>query len=213
MQNLQNLEISTKELSELIKDVFMSKETVNQFGQAIKNPNLGDHDQSLINTFNVLIEISENLDTYNLNKFGMYEDTLIDQIEETYTEKNHINTYNWSSPLSNDLDFKVFQSDLDEDQYFVVMNVQDGYSDVRTGYNLQIGFYIEQRFFEWIYLFHELNTAMECFMIGDFCFDFDIFMEHGCYRVYNEELDLDNYDVYIGDYEDCKQWIENKEYE
>ena len=213
MTALQNFEISTKDLNELIKEIFMSHDTVNQFGQNIPNPNLGNHEETLINTFNVIIEISQQIDTYNLNQFGMYEDSLIDLIEENYSEINHVNTYNWNSPLTNDLDFKIFQCDHDQDQYFVVMNVHNGYSDVRCGYNLQIGFFIEQKYFEWVYLFHELDNSMGCFMIEDFCFDFDMFMEHGSYRVYNERLDLDNYDVYIGDYNDCKEWIKNKEYE
>ena len=213
MQNFQNLEITTKDLSELIKEVFMSSDTVNQFGQTIPNPNLGDYPQDQINTFNVLTEISENFDTYNLNQFGMYEDSLINQLEETYTEINHINTYNWSSPLTNELDFKVFQSDIDCDQYFVIMNVHNGYSDVRTGYNLQIGFFIEQRFFEWHSLFSELNSYNESFEIDGFCFDFTIFSEYECFNVYNPDLDIDLYDVYIGDYNDCQEWIKNKEYE
>ena len=205
-------EISTPELNQIIKDVFCSNDTVNQFGQTIPNPNVNEQDSTTINTFNMLIEMSENMDTFDLNKFGMYKDTLIDEIEETHTEINHINTYNWSSPLSNHLDFKVFQSDIDSDQYFIVMNVQNGYSDVRTGYNLQIGFFVDCRHFEWIYLFTELNSYTESFEIDGFYFDFNMFMEFGCFNVYNENFDIDLYDVCIGDYSDCKEWIENKEY-
>ena len=205
-------EISTAQFSDLIKDVFCSTDNVRQFGQSIPNPNNAEQDPTTINTFNMLVEMSENMETFDLNSFGMYEDTLIDTLELVYTEVNHINTYNWSSPISNHLDFKVFQSDVDEDQYFIVMNVQNGYSDVRTGYNLQIGFSIDCRHFDWCHIFTELNNYMESFEIKGFYFDFDMFMESGCFRVYNEDLEIDLCDVYIGNFEDCKQWIEDKEY-
>ena len=39
-----------------------------------------------------------------------------------------------------------------------------------------------------------------------------MFNEGGTFNIYNESLDIDLYDVYVGDYNDCIDYIKNKKY-
>jgi len=202
-------EITTNELETIFNAVYRKRETVNQFGQQIKNPNLSNfEDDALFDTLDLLKHLSnESYDTFDLTGFDMYSNEVYDILEYNFgciEEVAHINTYNWSAPVTNDLDFKVYKSDTNT---ILEVNVHNGYSDVRCGYGISFLF-IFDLVEDWIYLFEDVSY--KSFDLEGYSFDFSLFSESGVYSVYDHENNEDvEYDVYIGDLEDCKEYIAN----
>lgn len=204
-------QINTVQLESLFINKYRTKENVTLFGQTINNPNLNNfEDPTLIDTLEILKGLSnESYDTFDLSNLSMYDETIFPILEYNFgiiEEVAHINTYNWSSPLSNDLDFRVLNS---ETNTILLVNVHN-FGDPRGNYGLQFMF-IFDRVEDWFYLFEDLETY-KSFEINGICFDFNMFSEAGVFNVYDSNNDLDlEYDIYIGDFEDCQNWIkENK---
>lgn len=202
-------EISTNELETIFNSAYRTREEVIQFGQKIKNPNLRYiEDETLFDTLDLLKSLSnDSYDIFDLTGYNMYSEEVYDILEYNFgyvEEVAHINTYNWSAPVTNDLDFKVYKT---ETNTILEVNVQNGYSDVRSGYGISFLFifdYVE----DWFYLFEDIS--FKSFELQGYSFDFSLFSESGVYNVYdinnNEHIE---YDVYIGDIEDCKEYISN----
>lgn len=203
----------------IFQAVLRGSEKVKQFGQIINNPNLdNDNDPTFINTESILLEVFNdfnceqviNLSTYD---WADYED-LFDELENSgfETEKHESgNTYNWSAPLTNHLNYRVFKN-LESNQAFYMLEVHNGFSDVRTGYPLKFGFLVDlgkYREGSFIELLLENESSQAYFNIGDFNFSFDMFNESGMLNVYNDKIGLDD-QIYIGDFEDCKKWVKNQ---
>jgi hypothetical protein len=202
-------EINTLELETIFNAAYRKREFVNQFGQQIKNPNINNfEDETLIDSLEILKYLSNDCyDCYDLTGFGMYSNEVYELMELNFgevEETSHVNTYNWSAPVTNDFDFKTFNSDS---LTIIIVNVQNGYSDVRSGYGLQFMFVFD-RVEDWFYLFEDI--AYNSFNIDCLSFDFSLFSESGVFNVYDFESSEDiEYDVYIGDYSDCKTYAED----
>ena len=123
------------------------------------------------------------------------------------------NSYNWSSPLTNDINWITFYDD-DNETMLVILNIQDGCSDVRTGYYMQIGLLYDYNDWESFVmkLYNLEEIRYKSFRIDDFFFSFNIFSEYGNYDIDNGNLNIEIESKYIGDIDDCKKWIENKGY-
>lgn len=201
--------ITSRQIENIFNKNYKSSSKVCQFGQSINNPNLNNENLDIISTLDILKDLyNEATNVYNLSKLDMHnlDGTNFEYLQDYETE--HVNTYNWSAPITNDLDFKVFKIN---DKIYLDICVQNGYSDARCGY--QIGFLFEFDNLEhWYECFENIDAKYKSFDIDGFSFDFDIFNEGGTFNVYNESLDIDLYDVYIGDFNDCVNYIENKEY-
>lgn len=215
MKTIEKNEIDLNELETTFKSALMTRETVSQFGQKINNPNLVVDNLS-IDTLSLLGDFyNECSRCYDLTGFDMYSEEILDFMEEIeQDEKNHHNTYNWSSPLSNILDFKVFSDDYNK--AYLVVNVQDGYSDARCGYLLQFMFEFDiNTEFDALCMISEFENSRGYYSVettkGEFIsFDYDMFSEGGCFNVYSDELDIDECDKYIGDECDIKEYCINE---
>ena len=159
---------------------YRKREKVNQFGQAIDNPNLLER-VHLIDTLDVLIDLyMEAEEVYDLTSFGMHDlsNTNFNWLEEY--EVDAINTYNWSSPLTNDLDFRVYKV---ENNLFLSIAVQNGYSDIRSGYMIEFLFKFDLYYGDgWYAIFCDLPSYISSFIIDDYSFEFNIFSEVGVYQ-------------------------------
>lgn len=199
---------SEKTLIETFNNTFRKKENVLQFGQIIENPNKVKR-LDTIDTLDILIGI------YNVaNNCHLLENNYLHDLEGTpfeflnRYEIHHGNTYNWSSPVSNDIDFKEYKV---EDTIFLGVEVQNGFGDIRGGYSMHLIFELEG-YNDWVDILSELSSDV-CpgFYVDNYHFTFDIFKEYGSYDIYNdaegEECDL--CDVYVGDYDDCIEYVKN----
>lgn len=212
METINKQIISASELSNIFNSALREREQVSQFGQTIANPNLLIR-PDLIDTCLVLMELADYYDcsnVYDLTGFDMYA---LD-IESIFDVKevSHNNTYNWSAPLTNDLDYKTYIN-VSESKAYIEVNVQNGYGDVRGGYTLSFLFEFTdlvnvQEFSLPGILFDYGTSAFNSFTIEglegiEVDFSFDMFKEGGTYNIYAPMIDFEDYDVYVGDYQDC----------
>lgn len=210
METINKLEqISTNTLETIFNAALRKRDHVMQYGQRIKNPNLDNfNDPTLIDTLDLLKYLSDNAyDTFDITGYNMYDNKVYDILETNFLdiqEKNHINTYNWSSPLSNDLDFKVYDSDCG----FTILEVNvHNFGDPRGNYGLGFIFTFD-KVEDWFYIFEDFYC--EGFEIDGIAFDYNWYSECGVFNVYDTIKDTDvDYDVYIGDYDDCKKYVED----
>lgn len=201
-------EVDANEIKTIFNASYRKRDKVSQFGQEIDNPNIHNANrEDLIDTLEVLIDLyDESINTYDVTGLNMYqlEDTNFAYLDEFEISCN--NTYNWSAPLTNDLDFRVYKV---EHKMFIQVNVQSGYGDVRGGY--MIGFLYEfdicESSADWTLIFGDLNSHYKSFTINEVTFDFSLLSESGVYNVYSESYDIDDCDIYIGDYEDCVKYV------
>jgi len=205
---MKNNTITQNEMEKTFIGALRTRKEVRVFGQLQENTNFRNMDDvTLFDTLDILKELhSQANEVYDVVANDMYDHDIINTLEELYgaEEVNHINTYNWSSPISNDLDFKVFNSD---DSTFLYVNVQNGYGDIRSGYLLSFIFEFDL-VEDWIYLFEDISY--KGFSIDNLSFEFSLFGESGVFDVYDHENSEDvEYDVYIGDFEDCKDYTVN----
>lgn len=201
--------ITSKEtLTETFNNTFRKKDNVSQFGQTIENPNKVKRVDT-IDTLDLLINILD-----MSNNCYLLENNYLHEIEGTpleflnQYETDHGNTYNWSAPVSNDIDFKEYKV---EDTIFLSIEIQNGFGDIRGGYSMHLIFELDG-YESWVDIFSESNTYDLCgFDVDGYSFTFDIFKEYGCYDIYSEtESDtFDEYDVYVGDYDECIEYVKN----
>lgn len=204
--------ITSAELLNIFNSALRNRQEVIQFGQTIPNPNLLNRPDT-IDTALVLKDLADYYDcsnVYDLTGFDMYG-LDIESIFEV-KEISHHNTYNWSAPLTNDLDYKTYIN-VREDKAYIEVNVQNGYGDVRGGYNLSFLFEFTdlvnvQDFSLPGILFDYGQSAFSSFTIEahegiEVEFNFDMFKEGGTYNVYAPAIDFEDYDSYIGTYQDC----------
>jgi hypothetical protein len=185
---------------------------VTQFGQTIDNPNLTNAEEpTSIDTLDLLRDLhSEAIKVYDMTALNMHDldGTNFEHIQDL-EEVNHINTYNWSSPLTNGLDIKIYQ---DSDRMYLLTSVQNGYSDMRCGYMIEFLFIIDANYSseDWAVLLSELPSADKSFINSNgYSFNFNLFNEGGVFNIYKDGHD--EYDVYIGDYEDCQAYTFEEE--
>lgn len=214
ISTIEKHHVSKTDIATIYNNALRKREQVTQFGQSIPNPNLANYNRpDLIDTLHILFDIYDNYDcskVYDLTGFDMYA---LD-IESIFDVKEvaHDNTYNWSAPVTNDLDFKVYTNRITK-KGFIEVNVHNGYGDVRGGYN--IAFLFEFTDLVYVDSFGLANILMDAgnnyhssFTITglegiDVEFTFYIFNEAGTFNVYAPMIDHEQYDLYIGDYHDC----------
>lgn len=214
ISTIEKQTLNATDIATIFNNGLRKSEHVIQFGQSIPNPNLTYYNRpDIIDTLHILFDIYDNYDcskVYDLTGFDMYA---LD-IESIFDVKEvaHDNTYNWTSPISNDLDYKVYTNRITK-KGFIEVNVQNGYGDVRGGYNIAFLF----EFTDLVYvddfgLFQILTDMGDAYFSSftitglegiDVQFTFDMFNEAGRYSVYSPTIDHEDYDVYIGDYQDC----------
>jgi len=209
-------EVNYADIKNIFNASYRKRDKVNQFGQSINNPNLTNvDDPTLIDTLDLLHDLYDECDhCFDMTALKMHdlEGTDFEWVHEL-KETAHINTYNWSAPLTNDLDFKVYQRD---NKMYILLSVQNGYSDARCGYMIEFLFIFDTSYIcdDWATLFSELPSANKSFSTSnDYSFSYDIFSEAGVYNIYKSDGTYDAYDVYIGDYEDCEKYAAELEAE
>ena len=214
MNNLS--EVNFADIRNIFNASYRKRDKVTQFGQSIDNPNLTNvEDLTLIDTLDILHDLYDECDEcYDMTACNMHdlEGTQFDWVQEL-EETAHINTYNWSAPLTNDLDFKVYQID---DKMYILLSVQNGYSDARCGYMVEFLFIFDTSYIQddWALLFSDLPSASKSFSTSNnYNFSYDIFSEAGVFNVYKIDGTYDEYEVYIGDYDDCEDYANKLEAE
>jgi hypothetical protein len=206
--------ILPEELKAIFNASYRKREQVTQFGQVITNPNLRNAvAPDLIDTLDILIDLyDEAIEVWDLTAYNMHslEGTNFEWLEVYEVSAN--NTYNWSSPLTNDLDFKVYKVN---DDLFLQVAVHNGWSDARAGYMVEFLFKFDTNYSpdDWAVLMSDLPSYCKSFEIEDYYFSFDFLGESGVYNVSKFDGTNEVYDIYIGDYEDCIKWIEERKEE
>lgn len=190
------------------------------FGQPVTLPNIADDLE--IDTINILKDMEEyELDWYDFRYYTEDEDgneieidifdgcetaeQILDVLEEYgYIEDTYFaadNSYNWSAPVSNDFDFKVYR-DFISDGVFVDFMVHR-FGDVRCNYTDSVIYH-----FDSIDEFYELLLNCNKYVqIGNYDVVVDIFNDG--FEVYD---DAGNYILTAyGDYDDVAESIKEAE--
>ena len=194
--------------------------TVKYWGETVTLPNkIGDLE---IDTINILKDMEEyELDWYDFRYYTEDEDgneievdifegcetgeEILDVLEEYgYIEDTYFtadNSYNWSAPVSNDFDFKVYR-DLLSDGVFVDFMVHR-FGDVRGNYTDSVIYH-----FDSVDEFYELLLNCDKYVqIGNYEVCVDLFNDG--FEVYDEG---GNYILTAyGDYDDVVEAIKNAE--
>ena len=194
--------------------------TVKYFGKAVTLPNTVDDLE--IDTINILEDMEEyELDWYDFRYYTEDEDgneidvdifegcetgeEILDVLEEYgYIEDTYFaadNSYNWSAPVSNDFDFKVYRDFL-SDGVFVDFMVHR-FGDVRGNYTDSVIYH-----FDSIVEFDELLLNCDKYVqIGNYGVCVDLFNDG--FEVYDE---AGNYIcTAYGDYDDVVKTIQETE--
>ena len=194
--------------------------TVKYFGEAVTLPNkIGDLE---IDTINILEDMEEyELDWYDFRYYTEDEDgneVEIDILENCETAEDVLNTleeygyieetyfaadnsYNWSAPVSNDFDFKVYRDSL-SGGVFVDFSVHR-FGDVRGNYTDSVIYH-----FDSVDEFYELLLNCDKYVqIGNYGV---------CVNIFNDGFDVyDEAGNYIitayGDYDDIVEAIKDAE--
>ena len=196
--------------------------TVKYFGQPVTLPNTVDALE--IDTINILKDMEEyELDWYDFTYYTEDEDgneievdifegcetgeQILDALEEYgYIEDTYFaadNSYNWSAPVSNDFDFKLYK-DFVSDGVFVDFSVHR-FGDVRGNYTDSVIYH-----FDSIVEFDELLLNCNKYVqIGNY---------EVCVGIFNDGFEVyDEGGNYIltayGDYDDVVEAIKNAEAE
>ena len=194
--------------------------TVKYFGEAVTLPNTVDDLE--IDTINILEDMEEyELDWYDFRYYTEDEDgneidvdifegcetgeQILDVLEEYgYIEDTYFaadNSYNWSAPVSNDFDFKVYR-DFVSDGVFVDFMVHR-FGDVRGNYTDSVIYH-----FDSVDEFYELLLNCDKYVqIGNYGVCVDLFNDG--FEVYDE---AGNYIcTAYGDYDDVVKTIQETE--
>ena len=208
--------ITDEDLQIIFNSSYRKREKVTQFGQTIDNPNLTNvNDPAFIDTLDVLRDLfDESLTCYDMTGYDMHDlqGTDFEWIQDL-EEVDHVNTYNWSAPLTNDLDIKIYK---DNEKMYFLTSVQNGYSDARCGYMVEFLFILDINYSseDWAVLLSELPSSYKSFTTSnDYTFDLDIFKESGVFNISKNDGTYDDYDVYVGDYNDCEKYANKIEEE
>ena len=201
--------VNSTDIKTIFNASYRKRSEVTQFGQSIPNPNLKER-PDLIDTLDLLIDLyDEAIEVYDLTSYNMHclEDTNFEWLEDY--EVIAENTYNWSAPLTNHIDFRVYKVN---DDLFLQIAVHNGWSDIRAGYMIEFLFKFDTNYSseDWAVILSDLPSAYKSFEIEDYYFSFDIFAESGVYNVSKLDGTDESWDNYIGNYDDCVKWIEER---
>lgn len=88
-------------------------------------------------------------DLVMINVNGVQWVEVYNYIEDYANEIHHMNSYNWNSPISNNIDYKVYR-DLNTDLILIEMMTHYGITDIRCGYSdsIWLEFQSEDEFME-----------------------------------------------------------------
>lgn len=199
--------ITNSQLIDIFETRFKSKEIVYQFGQPIDNPNLKECPKDLIETKEVLTQLhNSSIEVYHDDDIYMGELEEINGVEVEETADIG-NTYNWSAPIQNDINWRAYKEVTGDNIVFEVA-IHNGYGDIRGGYG-EIFYFVIDENKSFVELLSELELCKSV-TIDNLYFDFDIFSENGCYNIYDSEAGTDiDYEKYIGDIDDIKEYVNN----
>lgn len=170
-----------------------------------------EHSEDTIDILDVLEQLKDSeltdftISTYNEDEEEDEEEVLdsaeefMEHMEENgvWVEESHDNSYNWSSPVSHDFDFKSYKC-LSTGYFYVALRVHR-YGDVRGNYS-------EYALLKYDFAEGFLYDIMECnktITVGDYDVNVDILSDS--MEVYNEE---GNYVKSIYDIEDFIKEVE-----
>ena len=111
---------------------------------------------------------------------------------------------------------KRFRLYKDNEKMYFLTSVQNGYSDARCGYMVEFLFILDINYSseDWAVLLSELPSSYKSFTTSnDYTFDLDIFKESGVFNISKNDGTYDDYDVYVGDYNDCEEYANKIEEE
>jgi hypothetical protein len=146
-----------------------------------------------------ILDVLENLKPYEIEIFEIYnycneeEEEIIEvsaneflEIEE-YEEIKSDNSYNWSSPISNHFNYRIYKSSLYEG--IIVEFSVHRYGDVRCNYTEEIYF----RFNDEYEFYEALEESNKYFTVekNDRIYQIEINIFSDCPRIYIEEDDKD----------------------
>lgn len=206
-------EVNKEDIKTIFNASYRKRAEVLQFGQTIANPNLLERPE-LIDTLDILCDLYDEAEAvFDLTAFDMHnlEGTELEIIEDY--EVDHLNTYNWSAPLTNDMDIKVYKT---ESYMFFSVAIHNGYGDARTGYMIEFIFKFDTSYIpdDWATLLSELPSSNKSLSYDDYEFSFNMFSESGSFDIWHRlAKDNDIYNVYIGDYDDCVNWVNERKEE
>ena len=127
-----------------------------------------------------------------LDEFQDYEINVSDGYIENFLKRDDIsayNTYNANANISNDLDYRILETD---DYCIVVMQVHL-YGDIRGGYSEFFALKFDNSF-----EFYSLENWIQCKGIND-QYTATIYLDRECYSVYDYKNDED-----VGEYYECE---------
>ena len=127
-----------------------------------------------------------------LDEFQDYEINVSDGYIENFLKRDDIsayNTYNANANISNDLDYRILETD---DYCIVVMQVHL-YGDIRGGYSEFFALKFDNSF-----EFYSLENWIQCKDIND-QYTATIYLDRECYSVYDYKNDED-----VGEYYECE---------
>jgi hypothetical protein len=193
-----------RKLLKELHDFLFGSEKVSIFGQVQNNPNIvNQEDRFLISTYVLFDEL---LDSYEVELVDC--PYLFEDIRKNYDIAD--NSYNWSSSLSNDINY--YQKQYGDD-YFVLVGIH-GFGDVRCNY-FEFLIKIDVDFITFL---SDLDTSRKSVCIDiqenidglyyDYvALDFDIFSEAGIYNLYSDIPYIEIYSKHIDTYDNVKQQL------
>ena len=131
----------------------------------------------------------------------------LDQYE--YEEVKSDNSYNWGSPLSNDIDFTIYHN-ITFDEYYVVIKIHR-YGDVRCNYTEEfiLKYDHEEDFYESLYDCNKYWSYTDEDGVMWYC-DIDIFSDTFYISVENSFNYGDDYICDIETYEDFIEYVNTR---
>lgn len=202
----------------------MTRKAINELkqlrGSQVTLPNTADNLE--IDTINILEAMEEfEIDSYdftcwtedengNESEIDIFEgcetaEQILDVLEEYgYIEDTYFaadNSYNWSAPVSNDFDFKLYRDSVSGGVFVEFMVHRFG--DVRCNYTDSVIYH-----FDSVDEFYEtLSNCNKCVPVGDYEVDVNIFSDG--FEIYGK---VGNYIcTAYGDYDDVIEAIKNAE--
>lgn len=145
-----------------------------------------------------IIDLLENLKSYEISTFEIYnyneeEEDIIIEVNadeylemEGYTEINANNSYNWLAPLTNHIDYRIYES-LNYDGIIVELKVHR-YGDVRCNYTEEcyLAFKNEYEFYEVLAETNKYFTIKDNDNDIDYDIGIDIFNESPTIEIFTE---------------------------
>lgn len=167
-----------------------------------------------LSCYEIDYELAEEMPEHENNPYSLYENDFAEDYIEYLDELGYIdynngeanNSYNWSSPVSNEINYEVFKSLID-DSIYVLFRVHR-WGDVRGNYTEHCILRFDHDY-EWFEAFDEVNRT-EYIEIDNVSYAVEINFWRDGFEVYTEENWDYLFDVYGSDREEITEAIKDK---